>query len=250
MIAVCGKGGTGKTTTSALIVRQLLKDGKKPILAIDADPNANLADSLGMTVERTVGSTIAEFFDAKLSLPAGMTKESYLELKLNQMLVEGEGVDLLVMGRGEGPGCYCFPNLMIRKFQDSLAKSYEFVVVDNEAGMEHLSRRTTEAIDCLLVVADPSAKGIRTAARIRDLVAEVEINVKKQYLVVNSLQGRDETEEAVAERAARHSLEVEMVIPYDANVYDYDADEKPVRQLPDDSAAVKSVRELVARMVE
>ena len=249
-IAVSGKGGTGKTTVSALIIRHLLKTGRGPVLAIDADANANLADALGVEVDQTVGSTIAEFFDNRMNLPAGMTKESYLELKLNQILVETEDLDMLVMGRGEGPGCYCFPNLMIRKFQDELKDNYPYIVIDNEAGMEHLSRRTASRIDCLLLVADTSPKGIRTAARIKDLVASLDLNVRAQHLVVNRLFGSRDTDEEIIARAQKAALDVFAIIPNDQNVYEYDAAERPVRELPDDSPVVKSIGDLVSRITD
>ena len=179
-IAVAGKGGTGKTSIASLIIRYLKNNKLEPILAIDADPNANLADSLGLEVKQTIGSIIASFNNEKINIPPGMTKEAYLEYKLNEALVESKGLDLLTMGRGEGPDCYCYPNLLLRKFADSLAGNYAYVVMDNEAGMEHLSRRTTQNINALLVVSDPSVKGVRTVAQIKNLVSELKLVVKRE----------------------------------------------------------------------
>jgi len=158
-IAVAGKGGSGKTTVASLVIRYLLRKGSGPILAVDADPNANLGDSLGFRVKETVGSVIAAFNDEKINIPPGMTKENYLEYRLNQALVEGRELDLVAMGRGEGPECYCYPNLILRKFTDKLASNYAYLVMDNEAGLEHLSRRTTQNVDELLMVSNHSVKG-------------------------------------------------------------------------------------------
>jgi CO dehydrogenase maturation factor len=149
VIAVAGKGGVGKTTFSALVIRELKKKNRGPILAVDADPNANLADALGIKVDRSLGAVREEFFETKMKLPPGMTKETYLEMKLHESLVESPGVDLLEMGRPEGPGCYCYANNILRRHLDVLAGNYPFVVMDNEAGMEHLSRRTTQGVDHL-----------------------------------------------------------------------------------------------------
>ena len=179
-IAVAGKGGSGKTSLASLVIRYLQRSGASPILAIDADPNANLGDSLGLKVGQTVGSVIASFNEKKINIPPGMTKEDYLEFQISDALTESKGLDLLTMGRGEGPECYCYPNLMLRRFADKLSESYAYVVMDNEAGMEHLSRRTTQNIDELLLVSDHSIKGIRTIARLKELVGELELVVKRQ----------------------------------------------------------------------
>ena len=143
---MAGKGGTGKTTLSALIIRHLQKKGLGPILAVDADPSSNLADALGLPVKQSLGTAREDFFETKGKLPPGMTKETYLEMKLHEILVESRGLDLLVMGRPEGPGCYCYANNILRHHLDILVKNYPFVVMDNEAGMEHLSRRTTQGV--------------------------------------------------------------------------------------------------------
>ena len=179
-IAVAGKGGSGKTSVASLVIRYLKKNGFEPILAVDADPNANLGESLGLARKQTIGSIIASFNKEKINIPPGMTKEAYLEYRLNEALVEGKGLDLVTMGRGEGPECYCYPNLLLRKFIDTLADNYSYVVMDNEAGMEHLSRRTTQNIDELLIVSNHSVKGVRTVARIKDLVTQLKLVIKRQ----------------------------------------------------------------------
>ena len=184
-IAVAGKGGSGKTSVASLIIRYLKKNGQGPILAVDADPNANLGESLGLNVKQTIGSIIASFNEEKINIPPGMTKEAYLEFKLNDAIVESKGLDLMTMGRGEGAECYCYPNLILRKFADTLTGNYAYTVMDNEAGMEHLSRRTTQNVDELLIISDHSVKGIRAVARIRDLVSELKLVVRRQSVIIN-----------------------------------------------------------------
>jgi len=204
-IAVAGKGGTGKTSIASLVIRYLLNNQLKPILAIDADSNANLGDSLGLEVKQTVGSLIASFNVEKINIPPGLTKEAYLELKLNEAVVESQGLDLLTMGRGEGPDCYCYPNLVLRKFIDSLSGNYAYLVMDNEAGMEHLSRRTTENVDVLLIISDHSVKGVRTVARIRELVSELKLAVRKQAVLINFVPGQLDPQ--VSEELTRLKIE-------------------------------------------
>ena len=184
-IAVAGKGGCGKTSITALVIRYLKKNGKVPILAVDADPNANLGESLGLTAGQTIGTILDAFQHEKISIPPGMTKEAYLEYKLNETVVESQGLDLITMGRGQGPECYCYPNTVLKKFIDSLSDSYAYVVMDNEAGMEHLSRKTTDDVDILMLVSNHSVKGVRAIARILELVGELKLQVKKTVVIIN-----------------------------------------------------------------
>lgn len=247
-IAVAGKGGTGKTTVSSLIIRYLRNSKTGPILAVDADPNANLGDSLGLKAEQTVGSMVATFQNEKMSIPPGMTKDVYLEYKLNSILVEGKGIDLLAMGRGEGPECYCVPNHLLKKFIDSLAHNYTYIVMDNEAGMEHLSRKTTEDIDVLLLVSDHSVKGIRTLARIKELVSELKLVVRRQEVIINRVP--DVLAPAIGEELARLGIEPAALIPEDEQVAAYDLDVKPLLDLPDASRAVKAVNDLLGKLIK
>jgi len=242
-IAVAGKGGTGKTSISTLIIRYLLKRGEGPILAIDADANANLGESLGLMVDSTIGSIIASFNDDKINIPPGMTKEAYLEIKLNGAITESKGLDLITMGRGEGPACYCYPNTLLRKFADSLAGNYSHVVMDNEAGMEHLSRRTTQNIDLLLIVSDHSVKGIRTVSRIRDLVEELKLVVNRQKIVINAAP--DELAPMVKEEIVKLGIDSPVLIPRDEEIYQYDLEARPLVELPDTSKAVMAVGNLM-----
>lgn len=246
-IAVAGKGGSGKTSVTSLVIRYLKNRKMGPILAIDADANANLGDSLGLTVKQTLGGIIASFNEEKIDIPAGMTKENYLTYRFNEAMVESSGLDLLTMGRGEGPECYCYPNVVLRKVADSLAGNYTYVVMDNEAGMEHLSRRTTQNIDALLLVSNHSIKGVRTLARIRDLVSEIGLVVKKQFVIINMVP--DGVAPSISEEMAKLKLEPSALIPEDEMLYRYDLEAKPLLDLPDSSKAVSSVDKLMDQIL-
>jgi CO dehydrogenase maturation factor len=246
-IAVAGKGGTGKTSVTTMVIRYLLKKGAGPILAIDADPNANLGESLGLDIKQTVGSIIASFNEEKINIPAGMTKEAYLDIKLNETIVEAKGLDLVTMGRGEGPDCYCYPNVILRKFADTLSGNYPYMVMDNEAGMEHLSRRTTQNVDELLLISDHSVKGVRTIARIKELVAELKLEVKRQSVLINLVP--DGLDPVVANEMSQLGIEAAAIIPLDDEVYQYDIQLKPLLELPDSSKAVKAVDNLMTNLL-
>ena len=246
-IAVAGKGGTGKTSITSLVIRYLLRNGSGPILAIDADANANLGESLGLIVERTVGSVLDTFQKDKIEIPSGMSKQTYLNYKLNEIIVESKGLDLVTMGRGEGPDCYCAPNLVLKNFADSLAENYTYTVMDNEAGMEHLSRRTTQNIDALLIISDHSVKGVRTVARIRDLVSELKLVVKKQLVIINFVPTR--LDPFITEELDRLGIDPVITIPQDKEIYEYDLKLKPLLGLPDTSKAVKAVNDLMANLL-
>ena len=246
-IAVAGKGGTGKTSTTSMVIRYLIKNGSGPTLAIDADPNANLGDSLGLTVERTVGSVLVSFQKDKITIPSGMSKQTYLNYKLNEIIVESKRLDLVTMGRGEGPDCYCAPNLVLKNFTDSLAENYAYVVMDNEAGMEHLSRRTTQNIDALLIISDHSVKGVRTVARIQALVSELKLIVKQQIVIISFVPTK--LDPLVSEELDRLEIDPVITIPLDKEVYEYDLKLKPLLDLPDTSKAVRAVNDLMAYLL-
>jgi len=246
-IAVAGKGGTGKTSLASLVIRYLKKNGSVPILAIDADPNANLGESLGLEAKQTVGLILDEFQKTKIKIPPGMTKEVYLEHKLNQAIAEGDGIDLITMGRGEGPECYCYPNLIVRKLADTLSNNYTYMIMDNEAGMEHLSRRTTNNIDELLIISDHSVKGVRTIARIKELVAQLKLAVKRQSVIINLAPAT--LAPPVTEELARQGIEPVATIPLDEELYQYDLKLKPLLDLPDSSKAVRAVDHLMAKLL-
>jgi len=247
-IAVAGKGGSGKTSVASLIIRHLKKNGTGPILAVDADPNANLGESLGLGIKQTIGSIIASFNEEKINIPQGMTKEAYLEYKLNEAIVENRGLDLVTMGRGEGPDCYCYPNLILRKFIDTLSENYTYIVMDNEAGMEHLSRRTTQNVDELLLISDYSIKGIRTVARIRELVSELKLVVKRQSVIINFAPSKSDP--IFNGELGRLGIEPVATIPIDNRIYEYDLKLKPLLDLPDTSEAVMAVGDLMTKLLK
>jgi CO dehydrogenase maturation factor len=247
-IAVAGKGGTGKTSVTSLVIRYLLKNNLGTVLAVDADPNSNLAESLGLEVRQTVGRILNEFQGEKINIPAGMTKESYLEYQLNRAISEGKNIDLITMGRGEGPECYCYPNVVIRKLIDDWAKNYAFVVMDNEAGMEHLSRRTTQNIDEMLLVSDHSIKGLRAIARVRDLIKELKLVVNRQSIVINMVPGK--VDPLVQGEMERLDITPAVFIPVDDEIKQYDLEQKPLYQLPDSSVAASAVNELMNKLIK
>jgi CO dehydrogenase maturation factor len=246
-IAVAGKGGSGKTSVASLVIRYLIDNDLGAVLAVDADPNSNLAESLGLEVRQTVGRILNEFQGEKLNIPAGLTKEAYLEYQLNLAITESKGLDLVTMGRGEGPECYCYPNVVIRKLIDEWSKNYAFVVMDNEAGMEHLSRRTTQNVDELLLVSDHSVKGLRAIARVRELVAELKLTVKRESIIINRVP--DKIDPLLSQEMDRLGMVPAANIPIDEALQQYDLEQKPLFDLPDTSQAVMVVNELMERLL-
>ena len=247
-IAVAGKGGTGKTSFTTLLLRYLLKHREGAILAVDADANANLGESLGLTPEYTVGMILDDFKKDKIDIPAGLSKEAYLEMKLNDALLEGTRLALITMGHGEGPDCYCYPNTMLRKFQDILSGNYAWVVMDNEAGLEHLSRRTTQDIDDLFLVSNHSVKGVRTLGRISTLVRQLRLNVGRQWVLINQVPGQ--VDDLVSAELARAGVTEYFTVPYDKAVYESDLRQTALTDLPDDAPAVVAVNALMAKVLE
>jgi CO dehydrogenase maturation factor len=247
-IAVAGKGGTGKTSITSLVIRYLLKNELGTVLAVDADPNSNLAENLGLEVRQTVGRILNEFQGEKINIPPGMTKENYLEYQLNVAITESKGLDLITMGRGEGPECYCYPNVVIRKLIDDWAKNYAFVVMDNEAGMEHLSRRTTQNVDELLLVSNHSVKGLRAVARVRDLVAELKLGVKRESVIINQVPGQ--IDPLLTQEMDRLGMVPAAIIPVDEELNRFDLEQKPLFDLPDTSVATAAVNELMEKLLK
>ena len=243
-LAVAGKGGSGKTSVTSLVIRYLKKNGKVPILAVDADPNANLGESLGLQVGQTIGTILAGFQHEKISIPPGMTKEAYLDYKLNETIVESAGLDLITMGRGQGPECYCYPNTVLKKFIDGLSDNYTYMVMDNEAGMEHLSRKTTDEVNALLLVSNHSVKGVRAIARILDLVVELKLRIKRKIVVINMVP--DKLDPLVANELNKLGLQADAIIPRDEALFRYDLEQKPLMEMPDNSPAVQAVNRLMA----
>jgi CO dehydrogenase maturation factor len=246
--AIAGKGGSGKTTTCSLLIRDLRNRNFTPILAVDADGNANLHESLGFNLGTTVGSILAEFNTDKINIPSGMNKGAFLQVRLNQSIVESYGVDLISMGRGEGTGCYCYPNSVLKDFIDKLKDNYKYMVMDNEAGMEHLSRRTTENIDELFIASDHSVKGLRTASRIRELVDELKLDVKRVSFIITHVPGG--LDEHIKQEIENLHLAPLVLIPLDTEIQRFDLEKKPLLDLPDDSPAVEAVHKLVDDLMQ
>lgn len=242
-IAVAGKGGTGKTTVAGLMIRHLLRRGGGRVLAVDADANMNLNEVLGLGVHQTIG----QIREGLGSVPAGMTKDAYINYRTQECLIEADGFDLIVMGRPEGPGCYCYANTLCKKYVDEMAESYAYVVLDNEAGMEHLSRRTTHNMDLMFTVTDSSVRGIQAAKRIEELVTELKLDIGRTALIVNRVDG--ELQPATLAEIERLGLTLAGVVPSDPNVYAYDLEGKPTFQLPEDSAACRAVASILDRFL-
>jgi CO dehydrogenase maturation factor len=246
-IAVAGKGGSGKTSLCGLVIRYLKNKNLLPILAVDADPNANLGESLALDVKNTVGMILDRFQKEKIDLPSGMSKDSYLELQLNTILLETRHLDLLTMGKSEGQGCYCYPNSILRKFIDSLSENYKYIVMDNEAGMEHLSRGTTQDIDELLMVSNHSVRGVRTLARIKELVAALQLRIKHQSIIINMVPAQLDPQ--VASELEKLELKPDALIPLDENVYQYDLSMRSLLELPDTSSAAAALDRFLTRVL-
>ncbi len=243
-IAIVGKGGVGKTTISALLIDLLTKKGA--VLAIDGDPSANLHTALGLPLEETVGGVREEMANRKAAESSGIPKPNYLELRIQQALVESEGVDLLAMGRPEGPGCYCAANNWLRDCIDRLAGNYDYVVIDCEAGMEHISRQTTRDVDIMLLVSDPTIRGVSAATRMKDLIAELRNHVDRIALVVNRVSDGlpPEIDQAIKEA----KLELIAVLPQDAGMMPLEVKGAPITGLPSESPLRQGVSEIARKL--
>lgn len=246
-IAVSGKGGTGKTTLSALILRYLIRSGKGPALVIDADADGNMAEALGLNEVQTVGAILEEMERKASQMPPGVSKDEWLEGKLSEVMVEEKGFDFLSMGRGEGPGCYCYVNTVLRRIMDNLDNTYPYSVMDNAAGMEHLSRRTTRAADILFLVSDHSLKGIQSGARIAELAQEMKLDVKQMGLVVNRVPG--EMDPLIRKKVKEKGLKILGAIPEDAHIGRFDLEGTSLLELPEDNTVVQAVREIMEKIL-
>jgi len=243
-IALAGKGGTGKTTLAGLLIRYLIQHRLGNVLAIDADPSSNLHLVLGTPLTRAVGD-IRE--DARDQVPDGMARQDWLSYAVRMAVEEGDGFDLLAMGRPEGQGCYCAANHMLRTIVDGICKTYDYVVMDNEAGMEHLSRRTTRDVDHLLLVSDASLRGLTAAEAMLSLSHELDINVRKTSLIVNRAYG-GELPTAFQPRIEQMGLSLLATVPYDAQLVEFDGGGRPLVELPADSP-VSQAAERIARQL-
>ena len=238
IIALAGKGGTGKTTTSALLLKYLTSRNMTPVLAVDADANANLNELLDLDVGVTLGQIRKEL---KGDMPSGMSRDQYVEMKIHQSLIEESGFDLMVMGQPDGPGCYCAANQYLAMTMDKLAENYKYILVDNEAGMEHLSRINLRSIDYLLIISDPSARGIMTARRIADITGPLQLEVQQQYLLVNRAPDPipPALQEKIDEAVAEADLNLAGIISSSDDLINQELSGKSYLQLGEDSTVIK-----------
>ena len=233
-IAVAGKGGVGKTTTCGMLIDYLCKKGNGPVLVVDADANSNLNEVLGVEVETSLGAIREEMAQAELkgSIPAGMTKADYADFKFNSAIVEEDDFDMLVMGRTQGKGCYCYVNGVLKTQVDKYAKNYSYIVMDNEAGLEHVARGTLPRVDTMLLISDCSRRGIQAVARIAEMVREMNLNPTKMGLIVNRAPD-GVLDDGVKAEIEKHGLTLFGVLPHDEAVYRCDCDGEPSSKLPD-----------------
>ena len=251
VIAVAGKGGVGKTTLTGLLIQYLCQSGKKPILAVDADANSNLNEVLGVEAGITLGELREEIeragSDSRYKIPAGVTKKDYLEARLTDALTEEDDFDLMVMGRSQGQGCYCFVNGLVQTQVQKLQSHYPYVVVDNEAGMEHVSRGILPMMEIAILVSDCSRRGVQAAGRIAALMKELNFKPKKVGLIIKRAP-EGKLDAGTLEEIQNQNLELLGVVPHDDMIYRFDCDGKPIVQLPADSPVRKALQEIVEKL--
>jgi CO dehydrogenase maturation factor len=244
-IAMAGKGGTGKTTVSGMLIKYLVSRGKSPVLAVDADANVNLNDVLGLKVTETLGNAREEM--KKGVVPSGMTKDVFMSMKLEQAVMEQQGFDLVVMGQPEGAGCYCAANTLLSGFLERLSGNYPYVVMDNEAGMEHLSRLTTKNVDVLLIVTDTSRRGLEAGLRIHKLAGDLNIGVGHSYIIIN--RAKSDPSELVKEMLGHNGLELAGVIPDDQQVYEFDMNGRPTIEIDEANPALTAAYSIFDKII-
>ncbi|MEI6131406.1 MAG: AAA family ATPase [Bacillota bacterium] len=248
IVAITGKGGVGKTTFSGLLINRLVASGKSPVLAIDADPNSCLDAALGVKVEKTVGKVREEAkVEASKGLGSGISKQDFLEMKISESLVEAEGFDMISMGRPEGAGCYCYANNVLKSVIAKLSSQYPYVVLDNEAGLENLSRRIVQKVDLLVLVSDASSSGLETLKRLYELSNEMEIKYEKLLVLINRLRGEELPEKAEEVRAFT-GADFVVGLPYDIEIATIAEDGTPFSALKDDNKVVAKIDELIKNL--
>ena len=242
-IAVAGKGGVGKTTTCGMMIDYLCKKGDGPLLVVDADANSNLNEVLGVEVDTTLGDIREELAQAELkgTIPAGMTKADYAEFKFNSALVEEDDFDMLVMGRTQGKGCYCYVNGVLKTQVDKYAKNYRYIVMDNEAGLEHVARGTLPHVDTMLLISDCSRRGIQAVARIAEMIGEMGLKPGRMGLIVNRAP-EGALDEGIRQEIEKHGLTLLGVLPQDEAVYRCDCAGEPSAKLPDSNPVKTALR--------
>ena len=248
-IAVAGKGGVGKTTTCGMLIDYLCKKKNGPVLVVDADANSNLNEVLGVEVETSLGQIREEMAQAELkgTIPAGMTKADYAEFKFNSALIEDDDFDMLVMGRTQGKGCYCYVNGVLQSQVSKYAKNYSYVVMDNEAGLEHVARGTLPHVDTMLLISDCSRRGIQAAARVAEIVDEMALQPALMGLIVNRAPG-GKLDAGVLEEIEKHGLKLLGVLPQDESVYRCDCDGEPSAKLPASNPVKVALKEILQKI--
>ncbi|MDO4621656.1 MAG: AAA family ATPase [Eubacteriales bacterium] len=250
VIAVAGKGGVGKTTLTGLLIQYLGDQGKGPVLAVDADANSNLNEVLGVEAPPTLGEIREAINHAEESgsgMSPGMSKADYAEFRLQGALAEEDDFDLLVMGRTQGKGCYCYVNGLLQTQLQKLQKQYPYIVVDNEAGLEHISRGILPSMETAILVSDCSRRGVQAAGRIKDLIVELKLNPARMGLIVNRAPN-GVLNEGTRDEIEKQGLELLGVVPADDTVYEYDCDGRPTVELPETSPVRKALLEIIAKL--
>ena len=248
-IAVAGKGGVGKTTTCGMIIDYLCNKGQGPVLVVDADANANLNEVLGVEVETSLGAIREEMAQAEMkgTIPAGMTKADYADFKFSSAIIEEDDFDMLVMGRTQGKGCYCYVNGVLKTQVDKYAKNYSYIVMDNEAGLEHVARGTLPHVDTMLLVSDCSRRGIQAAARVAEIVNEMNLNPGQMGLIVNRAP-EGKLDDGVLEEIEKHGLKLLGVLPQDDGVYRCDCQGQPSAKLPDSNPVKTALKGIMKNL--
>ncbi|MCT8976748.1 AAA family ATPase [Clostridium sp. CX1] len=251
VIAVAGKGGVGKTTLTGLLIEYLVQTGKKPILAVDADANSNLNEVLGVETSMTLGQVREELeragMDLQSKIPAGMTKADYLEMRMNNAITEEDDFDLMIMGRSQGQGCYCFVNGLLERQIQKLQGNYPYIVVDNEAGMEHISRGILPNVDTMILVSDCSRRGVQAAGRIAELISESNMHPKYMGLIVNRAP-EGKLNPGTLEEIEKQGLKLLGIVPQDDMVYQYDCAGKPMVKLPESSPVKNALKDIIEKL--
>ena len=246
-IAMAGKGGVGKTTVSGMLIDYLCGKGKGPVLVVDADANSNLNEVLGVEADITLGAIREEMAQAEMkgTIPAGMTKADYAEFKFNSALIEEDDFDMLIMGRTQGKGCYCYVNGVLKTQVDKYAKNYKYIVMDNEAGLEHVARGTLPHVDIMLLISDCSRRGIQAAARVAEMVEELELKPGRMGLIVNRAPS-GKLDAGIMEEIEKHGLTLFGVLPHDEEIYRCDCAGEPSAKLP----ASNSVKQALSQVLQ